>query len=112
MRTLEPRYKLPKQKFFAHKAVPKLYVMTKTKVLESLKKACRVALTCDAWTSVATQSYVTVTAHLIREGRNDWELVSYVLQKRVMTDSHTGANVAKLLLKVADNGQRFGFGRR
>lgn len=105
MRTLEPRYKLPKRKYFAQKAVPELYGMTKTEVLESLKKACRVALTCDAWTSVATQSYVTVTAHFVSEGRNGWELVSYVLQTRVMTDSHTGANVAELLQKVAEEWQ-------
>lgn len=105
MRTLEPRYQLPKRKYFARKAVPELYNVTKMKVLESLKKACRIALTCDAWTSVATESYVTVTAHFVSDSHKDWELVSYVLQTRKMTESHTGANVAELLQKVAEEWQ-------
>lgn len=63
------------------------------------------AVTCDAWTSVATESCVTVTAHLVSYSSNDWELVSYVLQTRVMSESHTGANVAELLIKVAEEWQ-------
>ena len=63
-----------------------------------MTNAGRVAITCDAWTSIATVSYVTVTAHFIN---NDWQLVSLVLQTRAMYESHTGANVADLLKKVA-----------
>ncbi|KAK0145636.1 Zinc finger BED domain-containing protein 1 [Merluccius polli] len=96
--TLEPRYKIPCRRYFTDTAIPTLYAKTKSKVLDTLTNAGRVAITCDAWTSIATVSYVTVTAHFIN---NDWQLVSLVLQTRAMYESHTGANVADLLKKVA-----------
>ena len=46
-------------------AVPKLYEEKKSAVLELLKSTERVALTCDGWTSRATDSYVTITSHFI-----------------------------------------------
>uniref|UniRef100_A0A3P8P8X8 BED-type domain-containing protein n=1 Tax=Astatotilapia calliptera TaxID=8154 RepID=A0A3P8P8X8_ASTCA len=69
IKTLEPRYVIPLQ--------PE-----------------RVALTCDAWTSRAVDSYVTITAHYLTA---DWQLLSYVLQTRTLHESHTGANIANLL---------------
>lgn len=45
-------------------------------------------------------SYVTVTVHFIND---EWQLVSLVLQTRAMYESHTGANVADLLKRVADD---------
>lgn len=67
-----------------------------------MKKASRVALTCDAWTSVATKSFVTITVHFVLESdKNEWKLASHVLQTREMSESHNGANVAKLLEKAA-----------
>ena len=62
-------------------------------------EAGRVAITCNARTSIVTVSYVTVTAHFIND---DWQLVSLVLQTRAMYESHTGANVADLLKRVAE----------
>ncbi|XP_056091129.1 zinc finger BED domain-containing protein 4-like [Rhinichthys klamathensis goyatoka] len=59
----------------------------------------RVAITCDAWTSRATVSYVTVTAHHVN---SEWKLISYVLQTRAMDDSHTGANMCEFLKAAAD----------
>ena len=59
-------------------------------------------MTCDAWTSIATESYVTVTAHFITD---EWQLASHVLQKRAVNESHTGANIAELLKNVAEEWQ-------
>ena len=75
-------------------AVPKLYEEKKSAVLELLKSTERVALTCDGWTSRATDSYVTITSHFIS---NEWALVSNVLQTRALHESHTGSNIANLL---------------
>ena len=99
VKTLEPRYKIPSLRFFTDTAVPTLYSETKSRVLGTLAEAGRVALTCDAWTSIATVSYVTITAHFVDK---DWQLVSLVLQTRAMHESHSGANVAELLKRVAD----------
>ncbi|XP_070400355.1 E3 SUMO-protein ligase ZBED1-like isoform X1 [Nothobranchius furzeri] len=101
VRTMELRYKLPHRKYFAEKEVPRLYEETKASVLESMKKPTRIVLTCDAWTSVATKSFVTVTAHFVlASDKNGWKLVSHVLQTREMSESHTGANVGELLEKA------------
>ena len=92
--TLEPRYAIPTRKHMTEVAVPKLYEEKKSAVLELLKSTERVALTCDGWTSRATDSYVTLTSHFIS---NEWALVSNVLQTRALHESHTGSNIANLL---------------
>ncbi|KAG8015001.1 Protein PAT1-like protein 1 [Nibea albiflora] len=94
MEATEPRYVIPSRRYFTDTAVPALYKQTKAEITSSLLKADRVAVTCDAWTSVATESFVTVTAHVITD---EWELKAHVLQTRAMHESHTGANMAELL---------------
>jgi len=49
-----------------------------------------VALTGDVWTSIATNSYLTVTAHYLDE----WEMKSIVLGTLPLSESHTGVNLA------------------
>ncbi|KAK0131409.1 Zinc finger BED domain-containing protein 1 [Merluccius polli] len=71
LHTIEPRYTVPSCRLFAENAIPQLYQSTKERVSVTLKKATRVALTCDAWTSRAVESYVTFTAHYITD---DWQL--------------------------------------
>lgn len=66
-------------------------------VLESLMSAEKVALTCDGWTSRATDPYVTITSHFIS---TDWVLVSNILQTRALFENHTGNNIAKLLTEA------------
>ncbi|XP_051806493.1 E3 SUMO-protein ligase ZBED1-like [Acanthochromis polyacanthus] len=107
IKTLEPRYTLPTRATFTDTVVPTLYKETKAKVMESLSKASHVAITSDAWTSVATESYVTITAHCISE---DWQIVGYVLQTRSVYESHTGAHMAKLLLDAVEEWQLAGKG--
>ncbi|KAL1247684.1 hypothetical protein QQF64_023060 [Cirrhinus molitorella] len=99
LKTIEPRYKLPTRATFTDSTLPALYKETKAKVMESMCKARRVAITSDAWTSVATDSYLTITAHYISE---DWKIVSHVLQTRAVYESHTGAHMARLLLDVVE----------
>lgn len=96
--TLEPRYVIPSRKLFADTVVRKMYDEVASEVKNCLSKAQRVALSCDAWTSRATESYVTLTAHHITD---DWHLSSHVLQPRAFHESHTGANLAELLRGVA-----------
>ncbi|ROL48291.1 Zinc finger BED domain-containing protein 1 [Anabarilius grahami] len=93
----EPRYTIPTRQFLTETAIPRLYDEVKRDVLLSLSSAQRVSVSCDAWTSRATQSYVTITCHYISP---QWELVSHVLQTRVMFENHTGANIADLLNDV------------
>ncbi|XP_060780360.1 E3 SUMO-protein ligase ZBED1-like [Neoarius graeffei] len=66
-------------------------------VKQNLREADKIALTTDAWTSRATTTYVTFTAHFIHK---DWTMTSYVLQTKAMHEAHTGVNMAALLQKV------------
>lgn len=51
----------------------------------------------DGWTSRATQSYITVTAHHIDD---EWDMQNPVLQTRTFNEAHTGQNLASLLRDV------------
>ncbi|KAM3876933.1 E3 SUMO-protein ligase ZBED1-like [Diretmus argenteus] len=102
LKILEPRYTLPSRTHFTDTAIPALYRETKAQVMASMSKASRVAMTCDSWTSVATESFLTVTAHYVSE---DWQIVSHVLQTRAVTESHTGPHLAELLSGVVDEWQ-------
>lgn len=70
-----------------------MYNKLKNQVKQDLYQAERVAITTDAWTSCATNSYVTIRAHHISL---DWELRTHVLQTIVFNDSHTGRNIGAL----------------
>ncbi|KAI7789400.1 putative zinc finger BED domain-containing protein 1-like [Triplophysa rosa] len=87
LHTIEPRYRIPSRGFFTDSAIPDLYNEAKSRVMESMQDASQVAITSDSWTSIATDSYVTVTAHYAGD---DWQLKSHVLQTRGFNESHTG----------------------
>ena len=54
----------------------------------------KVAITCDSWTSRATDSYITITATCIN---NDWNLKNFVLQTRPLNENHTSEHVAEVI---------------
>ncbi|XP_069106896.1 E3 SUMO-protein ligase ZBED1-like [Argopecten irradians] len=91
---LEPRYRVPSRQYFSENAVPELYNSVKERVKTELRNAVSVSLTTDGWTSCATESYVTVTSCHINE---KWEMKNFVLQTRVMPESHTGVNIDAVL---------------
>lgn len=97
LEVLEPRYSIPDRKVFADRIVPALYEKVKVDVVDSMSRAQRVSITVDGWTSCATDSYITITAHYVND---EWDLQSHVLQTRVFNDSHTGVNLAALLQDV------------
>ena len=94
---LEPRYHFPNRKLFTDKEIPLLYEKVRHEIAKSLSNAKRVAITVDGWTSRATDSYVTVTAHYIDE---EWVLQNHVLQTRPFNEAHTGNNLGLLLKDV------------
>ncbi|KAG5898984.1 hypothetical protein JTB14_004703 [Gonioctena quinquepunctata] len=62
---LDPRYELPSPYTLCHKMLKESYTEVYTKLKLELSKVEYVAITFDAWTSVATESYVTVTCHFV-----------------------------------------------
>nr|XP_055035499.1 E3 SUMO-protein ligase ZBED1-like [Misgurnus anguillicaudatus] len=92
--TLEPKYKIPSRPYFSQTCLPAIYKETMAKVAQSLKQAESISLTTDGWTSRATQSYVTITAHAMT---SEWEIKSFVLQTRALFESHTGHNIGEVI---------------
>ncbi|XP_057684886.1 E3 SUMO-protein ligase ZBED1 [Corythoichthys intestinalis] len=92
IKVIEPRYQLPSRPHFSQKIIPGLYEKTKAAVTENLLSASAIALTTDGWTSRATESYLTVTAHYITP---EWTLASYVLQTRPIYEQHTSTILAE-----------------
>ena len=87
---LEPGYRLPSDTHFTH-LIERKYAAVKEKVCQVFQhKVNYVALTGNVWTSIATNSYLTVTAHYLDE----WEMKSIVLGTLPLSESHTGVNLA------------------
>ena len=76
---LDSRYKLPSRTYFSDKLIPSLYDEVKQGVHKKIQDAFAISLTTDGWTSRATESYITFTAHLVT---SEFEMDSYVLQTR------------------------------
>ncbi|XP_051980577.1 E3 SUMO-protein ligase ZBED1-like [Xyrauchen texanus] len=76
-----------------------MYQTVKDGVMCKLKTAERVGITSDTWTSVATESYMSVTVHYIDEL---WNLVSYVLQTTEVEANHRSVCLAEMLTKAME----------
>jgi hypothetical protein len=71
LNTLEPRYSVPSRPFFSGTIIPGIYNELKQELLLELSKALGISLTTDGWTSKATESYITTTAHYVTD---NWTL--------------------------------------
>ncbi|KAE8739554.1 hypothetical protein FOCC_FOCC014937 [Frankliniella occidentalis] len=85
--TLRPGYKPPGRKALTNNYIPKLYLSTKENIESMLAEANWVALSSDTWTSVADDSYVGLSAHMID---NKWQLFAFTLNCRAFNEDHTG----------------------
>ncbi|KAJ3580776.1 hypothetical protein NHX12_027326 [Muraenolepis orangiensis] len=94
---LEPRYTIPSRATITDRVV-KLYDTTKDNIIQTISGQ-KIALTTDGWTSLATEAYVTVTAHFINE---EWELKDVLLKTIEAPKSHTAENVAKYIGNILD----------
>ena len=94
---LEPRFVVPCRATVSDRIV-KLYESTKEGVMASVRDK-PVSLTTDGWTSLATDAYVTVTAHWISD---DWNMYNKVLQTAELKETHTAAHVGACIQRVLD----------
>ena len=89
---MEPGYKVPSRQHLTT-TCRRLYGSLKENLLDTLSLKY-VAVTTDLWTSRATESYLTVTAHFLN---SEWSLQSKVLLTQEMSERHTGKNIAERL---------------
>ena len=92
---LEPRYKLPSRQYFAEAAIPDMYQGVREAMLEFLDQVDYISCTTDIWSSVAQDSMFSLTAHCVLP---DFNKISCVLQSAAFNDSHTGENIANLIV--------------
>lgn len=59
----------------------------------------KIALTADAWTSVATEVYLGISCHFISD---DWELTSLCLTTMPLEERHTGPNIAAWIQQAVE----------
>ena len=72
MNIIVPEYKVPTHNSIKSR-IGKLFDEQKTRLISEISSAQSVSLTTDTWTSVATESYITVTEHHLTD---NWDLKS------------------------------------
>lgn len=97
--TFHPGYTLPSRAFFTM-MMEKKYEETFQKVKTAITAInSKVALTMDAWSSIATEAYLGITCHFISD---NWELTSYSLTTMPLEERHTAGNIAAWIEEAAD----------
>ena len=102
---LEPRYRLPSRQHFSKKIIPRIVFRGKGQTfrfeklmnfphqyLETLKTITACAFSCNGWTSVSNDQFLTLSIHWISS--NDCSLHTCVLKTSVYNDRHTSENIA------------------
>ena len=98
MAFIEPEYKVPSRHTITAR-VEKMYAEKREQLKAHLVTAKKVATTTDAWTSLTTESYVTVTCHYVGD---DWDLKTAVLETRSSDERHAAENIAAHLRAVTE----------
>ena len=95
--TFEPMYMLPDRKATTHHYIPEMYECERRKIMNAMEQGLEYcALTTDAWTSHATQSYATHTVHYINKTLN---LCSHLLETTELPVEHSAITLADELKK-------------
>lgn len=95
---LEPGYTIPKRDTIMHGLTSK-FNTTKEILVKKIQSCTAVSFTTDTWTSIKSEGYMTVTAHFMSE---DWQLHSFVLETKVLEESHTATNIKERLSEVME----------
>ena len=123
MNSIEPRYSLPSDRYFSDTLIPEMYAKVKEKVTSLIKEQGHVSITTDLWSSIAQDSYLSLTAHFINSNHERQQACLHAVP---FDGSHTGERIAsmitnclqawgiaeKLHVVVHDNGSNFVAGLR
>ena len=93
---LEPGYTIPCRKTFAN-IVTNHHQSAKQKLKKHLAAADAVSVTTDIWTSLATEAYITLTAHFVS---HSFTLEACVLATKEFPEHHTGLNIVEKITEI------------
>lgn len=96
---LDNRYELPLKKTIMKTMIPELVEEIKHKVKLDVVIASYFSLSVECWKYRETQSYLTVSAHFIKDS---WEMSSIVLETFDCADERTETNLASNLKRITD----------
>ena len=99
MAFMEPEYRLPSATHFTY-LIKRRYEVVKEKMRGILQDCANsVAITADIWTSITTDSYLTVTIHYLNE---EWEMKSVVSGTLPLLESHIADNLATWIKEMVE----------
>ncbi|XP_061743025.1 E3 SUMO-protein ligase ZBED1-like isoform X1 [Nerophis ophidion] len=91
VKTLNPKYVPPSRDYLSNTLIPAWYKVEKCNIITELSEISSVALTCDGWSSITQDHYLTITAHYIIEGK----MQQKVLKTKAVYKAQTGYIVAE-----------------
>ena len=100
---LNPSYSVPSKQTIS-KYVTISYDQMKTDLIRCIAAQTGISLTCDHWTSLATEGYITVTGHFIDD---NWRFQNCVLATRKTTERE-GENIANIATDIKTVCAEFG----
>ncbi|KAM7398953.1 hypothetical protein PAMP_018254 [Pampus punctatissimus] len=90
-KTLNPKYQLPSRDQLINTLIPSWYSVERKNLIAELLQVSKAAVTCDAWTSLAHNHFLTVTLHFIIKD----QMRQKVLCTKSLNDAQTGAAAAE-----------------
>lgn len=96
---LNQNFKLPLRNELRNSVINKFEFM-QTKVKSLLANNDSKISLIDSWTSIANRSYYGITCHFID---TNWNLKSFVLDFKALSDQHTGREIAQIVYDTLKN---------
>ncbi|KAH7967623.1 hypothetical protein HPB52_001229 [Rhipicephalus sanguineus] len=105
MNHMEPLYKIPSRTTFYGTIIPEFYrdavMAVKERMHVDFQEGVEsISLTSDMWTSRSNHSYISLTCHYLT---SNFEMRSFALENRSLTESHTACNILEHLQAMMDN---------
>lgn len=99
MAVVEPNYKICRDEVMK-KRLHSLKLKVENKIKNELRNVKSLVCTTDGWSSMAQNSYISLTAHIIN---NEWLPKSFTLATQEMEERHTAVNLAEKLTSILDD---------
>ncbi|XP_015376635.1 PREDICTED: zinc finger BED domain-containing protein 1-like [Diuraphis noxia] len=97
IKLLDSRYEIPSRRTLGRTIIPQIMEKVKGNVQILLNAASHIAITTDIWTSMNTDSFMTLTAHFV--DTNLRELKTVVLCTKKLESNHTGVHLSQVMSK-------------
>jgi hypothetical protein len=99
--SINPKYTPPTRECLTNRLIPAWYQIEKSNLISELSEVSHIALTCDGWTSLTQDHYLTVTVHYLVESN----MRQKVLATKAVYRAQTGIVVAE---EIGDILKEFG----